>query len=132
MVIATASHYTFGIIDKLLFDRIKLQLRPNAERGFFGINANGFRVGQRRHHAVADNRVITEVFWLLERPFFGKAIRDVCQMAKRCRKMALLNLGSELLSFAAAHGTDEIRKVIAGFWPVEINLYQFLALAFAF
>src|SRR5207244_2465431 len=101
-------------------------------RGLFGIDANGFRVGQRRHDALADNGIIAEVFRLLEGPFFGETVRDVCQMAKRCRKMALLNFGSELLFFAAAHRTDEIRKVVAGFWPVEINFYQLLALAFAF
>src|SRR5436190_19052322 len=45
--------------------------------------------------------------------------------------MTLLNVSGQLLSFAAAHGADEICKMIPGFWFVVIDFYQGLPIPFA-
>src|SRR5438105_1700472 len=53
-------------------------------------------------------------------------------MAKRRRKVALLNVRGEFLSIAAAHCADEIPKVVSRFWSGKIDFYQRLALVFSF
>src|SRR5437867_12499228 len=57
------------IVHKLFLLRIELQLRPDPKRRFLWIDTNRFRVFQKRHHAVADHCVVTEIRWLLVRPF---------------------------------------------------------------
>src|SRR5438876_961580 len=120
----------FGILHELFPGRIKPQLRADPQRSLLRIHADGLRVLQQRHDALADDRVVTEILRFFERTFFGDAIGDVAQMTERAGKMPFMNIRREVFALSASDAVDEVLEVSA-LGGVVIDLGQRFAIAFA-